>query len=160
MADALHNPSRRALLGAAVGMPLLPRHPGLDPGSTFSEAGAAGRWIPGQVRNDEQKERNEAAWERALAAYRAAEGELGRFEALCRGRPYEEQKTLEAGYDARSDAMYDALRRLLRAQAPDLAAVAAKMDLVVRHEVGTLTGGERCLAAVRRDVRRMARAAR
>ena len=53
--------------------------------------------------------------------------------------------------------MYDALRRLLRARAPDLAAVGVKMDLVVRHEVGTLTGGERCLAAIRRDVRSLDR---
>ena len=82
---------------------------------------------------------------------------MGRYEAFCRGRPYEEQRGLERGYDERSDIMYDALRRLLRARAPDLAAVGVKMDLVVRHEVGTLTGGERCLAAIRRDVRRMAR---
>jgi len=30
-----------------------PRHPGLEPGSTFSEAGEEGRWIPGQARDDE-----------------------------------------------------------------------------------------------------------
>jgi Fe-S cluster assembly ATP-binding protein len=29
------------------------RHPGLEPGSTFSEAGEEGRWIPGQARDDD-----------------------------------------------------------------------------------------------------------
>ena len=30
------------------------RHPGLEPGSTFSEASEKGRWIPGQARDDEE----------------------------------------------------------------------------------------------------------
>jgi len=29
------------------------RHPGLEPGSTFSEGGEEGRWIPGQARDDD-----------------------------------------------------------------------------------------------------------
>jgi Fe-S cluster assembly ATP-binding protein len=30
------------------------RHPGLEPGSTFSEAGEEGRWFPGRARDDEE----------------------------------------------------------------------------------------------------------
>jgi hypothetical protein len=60
-------------------------------------------------------------WRRLLSAYEAAE-ELARYEAFCSGRGFEEQEALEPGYDARSDAMYAALRRLLRARAPDVAA--------------------------------------
>jgi hypothetical protein len=38
-----------------------------------------------------------------------------------------------------------ALKRLLRAPAPDLPALAPKIDLAVDEEVATLAGGERCL---------------
>jgi hypothetical protein len=31
---------------------LLPRHPGLEPGSTHPPLGAAAQWIPAQGRND------------------------------------------------------------------------------------------------------------
>lgn len=51
-----------------------------------------------------------------------------------------------------------ALRALVRAPAPDLAAFSAKLDLAVDHEVATLTGGEACMAALKRDARRLARA--
>jgi hypothetical protein len=110
-----------------------------------------------QVRGDERdRVRGDDKWHNALAAFEAAAGELGRYEAFCRGRGYAEQSALEAGYDLRSDAMYDALRRLLRAPAPDVAALAAKLDLAVRHEVATLTGGDQCLAALSRDAWRLA----
>jgi hypothetical protein len=51
--------------------------------------------------------------------------------------------------------MYARLRRLLKAPAPDVAALAAKLDLVVEHEVGTLDGGEACVEAIRRDAHRL-----
>src|SRR3712207_5025899 len=54
MAAYEHNPSRRALLGAAVALPFLPRQPGLDPGSIFPSA-SQDRWTPDQVRNDEDR---------------------------------------------------------------------------------------------------------
>lgn len=38
----------------------------------------------------------------------------------------------------------------------DLPALATKIAPVVDHEVGTLTGGEACLAALKRDARRLA----
>jgi hypothetical protein len=49
-----------------------------------------------------------------------------------------------------------ALARLLRAPAPDLAAVAGKLELILRHAVFELTFGEACLTALHRDVRRFA----
>ena len=78
------------------------------------------------------------------------------IERLCAGRPYEEQAALDRAYDEKGDALYDALRHLLTRPAPDLRALAAKLDLVVAHEVGTLTGGEDCLAALQADARRLA----
>ena len=142
MADADLNLSRRALLGAAFAAPVLSRHPGLVPGSTSSVGPAAA----------------ETKWGRALAAYRTAEAELKAYERLTSGAPWEEQAAIEDTHGDMSDVMYDSLRRLLRAAAPDVRALALKLDLVVAHDVGTLRGGELCLAALRRDARRLSRA--
>jgi len=40
--------------------------------------------------------------------------------------------------------------------APDIQALAVKIEIVVAHEVATLNGGEACMAALRRDARRLA----
>jgi hypothetical protein len=50
-----------------------------------------------------------------------------------------------------------ALLRLMKVRAPDLAALALKIELAIDQEVGSLTGGEACLAALKRDVRRLMR---
>ncbi len=47
------------------------------------------------------------------------------------------------------------LKKLLRTPAPDLPALALKIDLTVDHEVAELTGGGACLAALKRDARRL-----
>jgi hypothetical protein len=68
-----------------------------------------------------------------------------------------------AGAD-RDDDVYDralgrhnaALAKLLRAPAPDVAAVAGKLELIVRHAVFELSFGEACLAALAGDLRRLA----
>ena len=139
MAAADHSLSRRALLGAAVALPL---------------AGAAsdadgGRWTPDQVRGD-------GKWLSLVKAYRAAEDEVRAFERATSERPFEEQEAIEPAYARLGDAMYAALRRLLRSPAPDIAALATKIELIVEHEVGTLAGGQPCIAALRRDARRLA----
>ena len=54
------------------------------------------------------------------------------------------------------DAFNRALRRLLRTPAPDLPALSLKIDLAVDHEIAELTGGDRCLAALKQDARRLA----
>ena len=136
MAGDQLNRSRRALLGAAVGLPLVAR----------AGAGEAAGALHHEA----------AEWEAALAAFAAAEAELMRYEGWCSGRPFEEQERLEGGYDLRSDAMYAALRRLMAAPAPDARALAVKLDLAAAHELATLDGGEACLKAIRRDAWRMA----
>jgi hypothetical protein len=40
---------------------------------------------------------------------------------------------------------------------PDLPAVALKIELAIHQEVGRLSGGELCLAVLKRDVRRLMR---
>ena len=125
MAAREHRVSRRVLLGAACAFPLV-RHPGLDPGPTFlSPLPPQGRWIPGQARNDEEKDgadeqsRAVTKWNRAVATLRRAE-------------------------------------TILKAAAPDLPALSLKIDLAVDHEIAELTGGDRCLASLKADARRLA----
>jgi hypothetical protein len=48
-----------------------------------------------------------------------------------------------------------ALLRLMRTRAPDLPALALKIELAIDQEVGTLAGGGLGLAALKRDVRRL-----
>jgi hypothetical protein len=86
------------------------------------------------------------AWQRALDLYARAEAEL------------------EAVAHLEDDRFYDralgrhnaALARLLRAGAPDLAAAARKLDLILRHQVFELSFGEASLAALKRDLDRLA----
>ena len=123
------------------------RHPGPDPGSTFPSPGPQDRGIPDQVRNDERGDAQSFAvtkWDRALVRYRRAEAALA------------------AGVGADDDLfgrllgrLNKALGRLLRTPAPHLPALAAKLDLLVSHQVWELNFAQSCLAALRRDVRRL-----
>jgi len=162
MVDGQHKLSRRALLGASL-VPLilsgaersrsawskdaspLVRHPGLDPGSTFASPGSEGRrWIPDQVRDDENCA--VTIWNQALARLR------------------EDQAVLDAAvsepdqdrYDALLDSHSDALTALLALPAPDLPALAAKLDAIVPNQAWELTGSEDCLELLRHDARRLA----
>jgi hypothetical protein len=49
-----------------------------------------------------------------------------------------------------------ALARLLRAPAPDVGALAAKLDLLIAHEAWELDFAEASLGAMRRDALRLA----
>jgi hypothetical protein len=51
------------------------------------------------------------------------------------------------------------LRHLVRTPAPDLPAFAGKLDLAIDQDVASLTGGAACMAALKRDARRLCRAA-
>jgi hypothetical protein len=117
----------------------------------------ATRWALKRAQGDEDRRvaGREAKWREGLRAYRSAEAELRAYERLTAGAPWEAQAAIEAAHGDLSDTLYDTLRRLLKAAAPDVRALAVKLDLVVEHEVGTLTGGEACLAALRRDARRL-----
>jgi hypothetical protein len=81
------------------------------------------------------------------------------FEGRTAGAPWEEQAAIEEAYGDRLDAMYGALRRLMRLRAPDLPALATKIVLAVDHEVATLTGGEACMVTLKRDALRLTAAA-
>jgi hypothetical protein len=163
MAVGQLNLSRRALLGAVCVGSVLPsaglalvragegpfffRHPGLDPGSTFFPSAGQERWIPGRARNDDGPvARTLTNWNRALARYRRAE------------------TALEAVKGSADDHLYDrllgrllkTLARLLRIPAPHLPALAAKLDLLVAHQVWELRFAEPSLTAMQRDARRLA----
>ena len=154
MAAAKHNPLRRALLGAAVALPFVGggelRHSREGGNPAVLPDSAARSGIPDQVRDD-------GKWGRALAAYEAAEAELRAFERRTAGAPWEEQAAVEREMGERLDALDPALRRLLRTPAPDLRALATKIELVVDLDVASLGGGAAFLAVLKRDARRLAR---
>jgi len=58
--------------------------------------------------------------------------------------------------DARLDALGPALLRLLKAPAPDLEALAVKIETIIAHEAYSTSGGEACLEHLCRDARRLA----
>jgi len=99
----------------------------------------------------------EEKWRRALARLRAAEAEVQAVARLTAGGTAEEEEALQEVYDARLGDHTAALVRLMKVRAPDLAALALKIELAIDEEVGTLTGGELCLPALKRDVRRLMR---
>lgn len=128
MAAAQHKLSRRTLLGAALTPLIL--------------SGAEPRRSP--VSKDPSP--SSENWNRALAAFRRAEA------------------TVKSAESCADDELFDrllgrsgkALRHLLRTSAPDLAALATKIELVVDLDVASLAGGEPCLSSLKRDARRLA----
>lgn len=131
MAAREHRVSRRVLLGAAC-VCVLPGPAGALPSSSP-------RRRPGSMQR----------WHRAFAAFQCAEG-------LLKAAAHEPD---EDRYGDILDTFHDALCRLLHTAAPDLPALSLKIDLAVDHEVHEvheLTGGEACLAALKRDARRLA----
>ena len=144
MAAGRHNPSRRALLGAVVSLPLV----------ASVAPGAAAGWTPDQVRGD-GKGRGDGAWRRALARLRTVEAEVRAVERATAGGTAEEEEALQEVYDARLGDHSEALRRLMKVRAPNLQALALKIEMAIDEEVGSLTGGEACLAALKRDVKRL-----
>jgi len=89
-------------------------------------------------------------WDRALALVRRAEARLVPWRIAAECDPD------EALFGRRLGAFYRALKRLLRTPAPDLRALALKLDLAIDHEIAELTGGKACLIALKRDARRLA----
>jgi hypothetical protein len=139
MAAAQHKLSRRSLLAVACAAPAI---------------AAEGRWIPDQVRDDEGGQvrddgRGEGRerWAKALARYRRAEAGL---EAVA-------QSGDDEVYDRALGCHGAALARLLRTPAPDLAAVAGKLDLIVRHSAFELPCGDASFAALQQDLHSLAR---
>lgn len=79
------------------------------------------------------------------------------MERATAGGTAEEEEALQEVYDARLGAHSAALVRLMKVRAPDLAALALKIELAIDEEMGTPSGGEICLAMLKRDVRRLMR---
>jgi hypothetical protein len=134
--------SRRALLGAAFAPLILS---GAEPGrSPVSKDAPLPAGMPDQVRHDES--RPVTNWDRALARFQAADAAL----AAVAHTPDEEL------YD-RLGARHDiALRRLLRTPAPDLPALAVKIDLALDDRAAEFVGDSADLKALKRDARRLA----
>jgi hypothetical protein len=149
MAAGQHKLSRRALLGAVCAAPLV-RHPGLDPGSM----NAAGDQARGAVSMDSGFRRNDelaaaaAKWTRALAGFAAAEAAL----AAAAGEPDEV-------YDPSGARHEVVLRRLLRTPAPDVAALAQKLELALDERSGEFFGDEAAMRTMKRDARWLAASA-
>ena len=144
MVDGQHKLSRRALLGAVCASPLLPSSR-RKPGPQGDPLGALPSGIPDQVRDDEDSF-VVTIWDRALARFHEARTILD----TARSEPDQDR------YDALLDAHTDALSTLLALPAPDLAAIAAKLEIIVPHLAWELTGAEDCLEILRQDAHRLA----
>ncbi|MEA3064845.1 MAG: hypothetical protein QOJ27_1291 [Sphingomonadales bacterium] len=70
--------------------------------------------------------------------------------ALTAFQPFEDR------LNALDSARDSAVKGLLRTPAPDLPALALKIELIVDEEVATLAGGGRCLAVLKADGWRLA----
>jgi hypothetical protein len=147
MAAGQHKLSRRVLLAGACALPLA-RHSGPDPEpktTAGQSMNAAATPDPATVFMDPGLRRDDGKWQKALSLFAQAEAEL---EALAH--------TEDDLYGRALGRHSAALARLLRAPAPDLGAVAGKLDLMVRHQVSELRFGEAAVASLRKDIRRFA----
>jgi hypothetical protein len=147
MAAGQHNPSRRALLGAAVGLPLV--------GGINSEFARPPAFAFGYGGSPSPSELGED-WVKALAAFEKAEAAVREIEAATAGYSLEDEEALLPAHGAACAAMEAALGRLLLVPAPDLPAFSAKLELLLEHALEPHSVGEDVLAAVRGDVRRLA----
>jgi hypothetical protein len=155
MASREHSFTRRALLGAAVAVPVAAGVGGSD-AARPSPPAASRRAPPLPQRAGEEK------WAAALAAYREARAAQERFDlatregaAGARGRSFAEQRKLDDRFGDYLVATCNAVRRLMRTPAPDLAALGVKIVPVVDERGWELIGGERCMAVLKADARRL-----
>jgi hypothetical protein len=61
----------------------------------------------------------------------------------------------EALYDRLGDRHDAAMKRMLRTPAPDLGALAVKLETLFGEQAWEMRGGELCLAAILGDARRL-----
>jgi hypothetical protein len=148
MVAGQHKLSRRALLAGACALPLA-RHSGLDPESmnTAATPDRAAVFMDPGLRRDDGKAPDDGKWQNALARFEQVDGEV---EALV-------HCPNQRVYDRALGRHSTALKRLLRAPAPDLAAAGLKLDLIVRHHVFEARFAEAAIASLRKDIRRFAR---
>ncbi|HEY0148915.1 MAG TPA: hypothetical protein VGB70_07905 [Allosphingosinicella sp.] len=162
MAAGKLNRERRALLGAALALPLVPRGVGVEPapvGSLGPLHRASGGLDPSQTAPGSPLAADRRAgeeWDAALALVRAREAEVRAWEAGSSGLPFAAAEAWQEGYDARCSAMEEALLALLGCPAPDVAALAVKLELAAAYDVATISGGEGVLGALAVEARGLA----
>jgi hypothetical protein len=144
MAAGRHNLTRRALLGVVAGACVAP-----------SASRAEGRPLAAVPASRRRR------WEAALAAFRRAEARLAGFGAYVarlapERRAFPACEPLEERFNDLECARLAALRRLLRAPAPDFPALSLKIDLAIDDDIASDTDAEPCLAALKADGRRLA----
>jgi hypothetical protein len=133
--------TRRAVLGAAVAVPVASSSRGAERGGGPVRLDCFPRPAAGVAMTE---------WETTLAALRKAEAEIvefGRWAASPAWRSFEEREALDDAYGERVSAFDAAMLRLLGTPAPDLEALAMKIGLIGEHRVGELSGGEECLGS-------------
>jgi len=139
MAAGQHNPSRRALLGAAVALPLVG---GLD-----AEIAPP----PGFTRSPSPAKAGEE-WDRALAAFEAAQAEVLRIEAATAGYSLEDEEALLPAHEAACEAMEAALQHMLFVPAPHLLALGIKFEAAFDHELKTAPDDDPRFRAIMQDI--------
>ncbi|MEA3049947.1 MAG: hypothetical protein QOG84_1783 [Sphingomonadales bacterium] len=172
MVAGRHNLTRRALLGASAALPVAFAAPGAPgpndpfglslskpPTSLLPRERNALRQAQGERGGGDEPAALGRRWARTLAAYRRAQARVAAYKAQEARLPAERRAfpcdDLEAAF-ARVDSLrFAALRRLLRLPAPDLAALALKLDLILADQAWELTGCETCLEAIAADARRL-----
>lgn len=142
MAEGLHDSTRRAVLGAAVGVPLsssLRRRPE----STLSAD---------QPAHDAS---DEAEWDSALAAFRSAQAAVEAVEAVTAGASLEVEEAWLPAHGAACSGMEGALARVMALPAPGRAALGVKIFLLLAYEVEPGAVSSASAAALLADARRL-----
>lgn len=167
MAARRHNLSRRAVLGAGVVAPAFLADVPSPFGVSLSNpallaADPEGRDALRQAQGErvDAKGAPQARWDRALAAFRRAEAKLAAFRAYEQSLPPDARawpacEPLEERFGDLDCARLAALRRLLRAPAPDGPSLALKLDLLVVDQAWELDSADATFAALRADARRL-----
>src|SRR4051812_49531808 len=150
MADAQLNLTRRALLGAACVPVLVGPDTGEARGPLHQPSPSAAAGPP--PRSGEE-------WERALGAFRTARAAVLEIEAATAGASLAEEEDWLPRHDAACDRMEEALLRAIALPAPDLAALAVKLELLFAHGIEPNAVDDAWLAAIREDALRLLREA-
>jgi len=161
MADGQLKLSRRALLGAVCAAPVVSVVEGpvvaaslspssrRRPGSPGDPLGALPEGDPGLRRDDDVAQSFVVTkWDRALARYRQADAALS---AAARTPD-------EDAYNRLDDRHDRALARLLATPAPDVAALALKLDLTLYDRFVEFTADAAAMKAIKRDAHRLSQA--
>ncbi len=146
MADAQLKLSRRTLLGAAFAVPFVPsavEGPLLLSSSFPRMREPSGPSSLAAERLDPRFRGDDGVWGRALASFRRAEAAVAALE----GDPDED------AFGRALDAFNIALRRLIAVPAPDVAALATKLEAAAAAELAEMTYAPPALAALARDAR-------